>query len=448
MSTPQSEGKQASVIALTRFRADLARALSRRAERILSASDLEEQVKALEPLEAYLIVKEIGVDEAQPILRCATPEQLRTFVDLDCWTQEDRLDAAELDVWLAAVAQEGPEALAEAFLSLEDEVQVVFLLANLQVYDAREDELPEPDREVRRANTPDTFFVIELAELEVERELDPFFLVDALYRHDTQEAYKLMMAVRWELASVLEDQAMQFRSARVEELGFPPRDVAAKLFASPPAQPRAPVVAKMAVPTTLPAVYAAPLTEVSLLGRALSAVDDASLLEQLERDLVHLVNMAVIAFGNRPGDVAHATETAARVRDTVSLGIECVLSPAAPLADAESAAAAAAAAGVLAAWSVQDLFRRGHQEVMVVAREAYALARDPVVKAWLEREDPDAPDYGPEQADRAFLRALATTPPAHAGFDALRPRALRGFASKSELEAARRRLDAIHARVG
>ena len=45
------------IVELTPFRADLIGSLSRRGERILVATDLADEVAALEPLEAYYIVR-------------------------------------------------------------------------------------------------------------------------------------------------------------------------------------------------------------------------------------------------------------------------------------------------------------------------------------------------------------------------------------------------------
>ena len=57
------------IIALTPFRADLTRALARRGERLLASNDLAAEVAALEPLEAYYIVREIGLDQALPFIK-------------------------------------------------------------------------------------------------------------------------------------------------------------------------------------------------------------------------------------------------------------------------------------------------------------------------------------------------------------------------------------------
>jgi len=55
-----------NIIELTPFRADLTRALARRGERLLASSELTDEVAALEPLEAYYIIREIGLEQALP----------------------------------------------------------------------------------------------------------------------------------------------------------------------------------------------------------------------------------------------------------------------------------------------------------------------------------------------------------------------------------------------
>lgn len=65
-----------NIIELTPFRVDLTRALTRRGERLLAANDLAGEVAALEPLETYYIVREIGLEPALPVLRHRQRRQL------------------------------------------------------------------------------------------------------------------------------------------------------------------------------------------------------------------------------------------------------------------------------------------------------------------------------------------------------------------------------------
>ena len=105
------------IIELTPFRADVTRALARRGERLLASTDLAAEVANLEPLEAYYIVREIGLDQSLPILLELSQEQLEACVDLDGWNRHD-FAADNLDEWLKAYAQAGPAALAKSFFSL------------------------------------------------------------------------------------------------------------------------------------------------------------------------------------------------------------------------------------------------------------------------------------------------------------------------------------------
>jgi hypothetical protein len=432
----------ATVVNLSRFRADVSRALARRGKTLLEAHNLPEQVAALPPLEAYLIVKELGIDEATPLLQHMTREQVQTCVDLDCWEGDD-FSAVECDAWLAAFAQEGPESLARAFFGLDEELQVLFLAASVTVYDLRSEEEPiiAPGR--AHMNTQDGFFTL-VATAE-EREIEPFVLIEALYRQSIEEVFRLLTAAKWETPTALGEEAFRFRSGRLEDLGFPAPEVAAKLFAPAPKAPPAAGGPATPGPVSLPALYAAPLTQGCLFTRAMGRIGAAAVLERLEGELVHLVNAAVVAYGDSPRDLAHLADIATRVRDTLSLGLEAVLSPDAPLAFADGEDAAERAATVLHTWPLLHLFQRGAAEVRPLHGAARALATDPVVAAWLNVSLPA--DDDPEGLDRAFLRALVLPRPLWSGFDPMRPHSARAWGSKKDVASTRARFDALAARL-
>jgi len=65
-------------------------------------------------LEAYYIVRDVGFDQALPILLALNHKQLETCVDLDCWNRHD-FAVTSLDEWLTAFSLAGPETLAETF---------------------------------------------------------------------------------------------------------------------------------------------------------------------------------------------------------------------------------------------------------------------------------------------------------------------------------------------
>jgi hypothetical protein len=367
-------------------------------------------------------------------------EQIQACIDLDCW-EADNFSPVECDAWLAPFAQQGLEPLAEAFLSLDEELQVMFLAASVEVHDLRSDEEPLLPADRANMNTQDGFFTL-VATAE-EREVEPFVLINALYRYDLHEAFRLLVASKWETPSPLNEAAFRFRAGRLEDLGFPPPEAAARLFAPPPKAP--PPAVTSYKPLNLPALYAAPLTQGCLFTRAMARSADHATLERLEGALVHLVNAAVVAYGDSPRDLSHLTEIAIRVRDTLSLGLEAVLSPDGPLAFPEGEAAAEKAAATLEAWPLIHLFQRGAAEVRPLHAAARALAADPVVAAWLNVTVPV--DEDPERLDRAFLRSLVGVRPLWSGFDPLRPTSTRAWGTKKDVAAARARFDALAARL-
>ena len=437
MSEESIKKPQDGVITLSRFRADLSRSLQRRGSKLLESHDIAGQMAELPPLEAYYIIKELGVDEAVPLLTHATPEQWQACVDLDCW-EDSCFAAVELDAWLAPFASEGKERLAETFLELDSEVQIMFLAQLIKVYDVRAEEAPEPEDDVMQMTTMDGHFILH-AIPDREREVEPFALVDALYRGAGEAAFGLLMAAKWELGPELEEQAYQFRAGRLADMGFPDAEVANRLFSKPPSTPPPDFLAP--VYTHVPALYASALHTTSLFTQALGEIHDADLLQRLESECVFLVNSALVAYGESPRNLQHSAEVAGRVRDSLSLGLEILLRN----QDAKAELSPAASAGLLAQWPLLHLFQHAHQAVVPLQRAAVQLAADPIVHAWLNLAT--VPEDDPETADRTFLAALANPRPLWGGSEPLKPESKRAFASLEQLTAAERRLQDLGARL-
>ena len=153
------------------------------------------------------------------------------------------------------------------------------------------------------------------------------------------------------------------------------------------------------------------------------------------------MNAAFVAYGENIGNISHVARMAARVRDTVSLGMEHVLSPDGPVLFLSGEAVAADAAALLAKWPLRDLFSHGHKAVQPLQRAAVALCHDPIAANFIASNL--AADDDPRYLDRAFLRHLAVSKPLLAGYDAHHPLATKAFGKKSELVAAQARLDAL-----
>lgn len=438
-----------NIIDLTPFRAQLTRALARRGERLLAAPDLAAEVAGLEPLEAYFLVKELGLDQALPILRLLSPEQLETCIDLDGWHRYD-FSADNLDQWLTAFALDGPEALAQAFFALDYVLQLLFLAKTVTVYDPDTDQVPEiaDDEESNRAMTPDGFYLLELKG-ELPLGGHPFAILDALYQYDPGSTQRLLSEVRVDLPTQIEEEALRFRNGRLQDLGFVAPDEATLLFSRPTSQPpgsRPPEPFESGA-SRLPAVYAQSFSANTLLAQALMQISDPDTLARLEQEIVWTINSAVIAYGEPSQDIRQVGEIAERVRDTISLGLEVLLAQAEPGRPPLTAAAISQAAAWLELWGMTELFRHGFAATLVLKEEFRQALRQPGFRAWAELVEMEQTDEPAERLERAFVAGLRQIHPLRAGFDPARPETITAFASLAEIEVARTRLRRLVARI-
>jgi hypothetical protein len=434
------------IVELTPFRADLTRSLSRRGERILAANDLAGEVAALEPLEAYYIVREIGPDQALPILLELNQEQLAACIDLDCWNRYD-FAVDNFDEWLTAFSLAGPEALARAFFSLDYVVQLLFLAQTVTVYDPDTDQVPEEDEEkdTPRAATPDGFYLLDIKD-DVALKTHPFSLLDALYQYDPSASHRLLSDSRVDLPTQIEEEALRFRNGRIQDIGFVPPEEAAVLFSRPASRqplprPRKPADSSL---SRLPSVYAGPLIATSLLQQALSLITDKERLSGLEQEIVWAINSAIIAYGENTRDIKHITNIAERVRDTISLGMESLL------AQEENSLlndAAARASDLLEIWSIADLFRHGFSAPVGLQQEARQSLDKPQFRAWYNLAETNQSDEPGDRLERAFVTALLGRHSLCSGFNPAHADEVRAFACLADIDTAHVRLKNLVARI-
>jgi len=437
-----------NIIKLTPFRADLTRALVHRGERLLTVTNLADEVATLEPMEAYYIVKEIGLDRALPILLQMSQEQLQAGIDLDCWNRYD-FGADSFDEWLTAFALAGPEALAKAFLSLDNVVQLLFLAQTVTVYDPDTDQVPQQDKANTkpRAMTPDGFYLLEL-KTELALKIHPFTLLDALYQYDPTATHQLLSDIRVDLPTQIEEEALRFRSGRMNDIGFATPDEAAVLFSRPAihqplARPQKPIDSAR---TRVPSVYAGPLGETSLLQQALSLITDRERLASLEQEIVWAINSAIIAYGEKTQDIEQITDIAGRVRDTISLGLESLLAQQEPDCQLD-AAAAAKASDLLDVWSIIDLFRHGFAATLGLQQELQQALREPRFHAWYNLPETEQSDEPGDRLERAFVTALLGRHPLRSGFDLAKAESVEAFTCLADINVAHVRLKRLVAQI-
>jgi hypothetical protein len=330
----------------------------RRLDVILSADDPAAIVAALPADELWMTVREIGLGEAVELVQLATPEQFRTFIDLESW-RGNEIEPRRALPWLRAAragASRDDEAAARwrAKLSALDlEVLELALLDTVTVHDLDQD--PDPEFKTDHfMRTPEGRFALEFSATGAEYAAVRG-LVDDLYAEDPFKATRLFSALRWELASDLSEAALRWRQARMADLGYPSLEEALSWYARPSRAPAAPAGA----PERGPGFFLQRMPKGSLLERAAASLDDERR-ERFELELVAAANAVMVADAVAVDDVEAVRRAVDGARALVEIGLDALASGGDP-------------GPVLAATPVKRAFQHGFAELLALRSAAEAV---------------------------------------------------------------------------
>jgi hypothetical protein len=453
---PASKGSPPdNVIALSRYRAQLGRGKRlRRSEAIMASPNPEAAIRALPGDELYYIVHEAGPRDALDILVHATSSQLQVVMDFALW-ERDEIAPERLAEWLEVLSEAPPEKIGEWMAGLDIELVGLLLLKTSRIYDLSEGEPPDEPEGIFYP-TPDRLFVIDVRGLPKAEDLEGdggseameeapgreengetpesaraiIRILDSLYRSDRVFARRLLVGVRAELPSPLQEMAYRWRSGRMADLGFADHWEALEVYRElDPASVRigeATGAASRVRPLhadgrpgdslRAPTALAERLSgSTSPFGRAVAGLTSADDVAELHFGLVALGNRVLAADRVTPGDDEAVNAVLARMLATLDIAVEF-------LAHGDDAHAVEAVRTV----PVVRLFRLGVSLIGKVKQLARAL----------ERKGPFAA-LGPglfEDADAAVIEAVTRPRPAFPSLldDPPRP-AERPFASMADV---------------
>lgn len=413
---------------MERFRAEreaLARLQGKRKlDRILDAEDPGALVRSLPAEDLYFTIQEIGTSDARPLVQLASPEQFRTFVDLDAW-ERHTLHPVKVLVWLDLALDDDEEAFREKLGNLDIEVVSLLLRGIVRIIDIEEEGEPEEDpvgAAVER--TPEGRFILVYPNEQTYGATRK--LIYELYAQDPFRAARLLYAVRWELESELHETAYRWRNARLADLGFPSPEEAASLYAQVDLK-SLPPPAEVALPAEPPGYFLASFERGNFFDETLSRLPDEAK-ETLRSELVTLLNAAMVADDVAPNDLEEVEKTATAVRDTLALGMLHL-----------TGGDAAQAAELCVQQPLRRIFQVGFTRTLQVRWRADSLAKSLPLR--LEPEGSWLPDFPFGE----LLGALRQRRPRFFGSiagAAAAPQA-RPFATLDDLALADRALDAI-----
>ncbi len=335
---------------------------------LIDQPDALRAVRSVPAEQLYTAILEVGLADATEIVQLASPEQFRAFVDLAGW-RRDRLDPHQALTWLRAARGEEAEDFLAKLHTLDIELLELLLRTFTVIHDKEEN--PDVDPQGVTMEMPEGKYLIEFtvegAELSAVRQL-----VSDLVAQDPFLAGRLIEAIRWELPSELEEVAYQFRTARLEDLGFPQLPQALELFTYVDSAPFAPA-------RTVETQALAPSAgRVDYLEAALKSLD-ADEQDAVAAELRYLVNCTLVAEAAEPGELAAIRRVAEMARDYLNLGLEHV-----------TGADPARGAETVREHPLKRLFQIGFSLTLALKFRVDRLAKEPLARlgdGWLALAD-------------------------------------------------------------
>jgi len=339
---------------------------------ILDQPNAEGLVQALHPEEFHHLVHEIGKADSADIMRCASVEQIQGMLDLDGWVGE-RFEPDRVQDLMGVAAVAGEDVVDRMFEAMDDETIALYLLRKAKLVQRTFE--PEQEEAIQEQGeyftTPDGQFFIVLPFGDKDFPAVRFF-IDHFFAHDKEEAISMLKTMVFEDADVLEEDALRFRNARVQSMGFPTAEDIEKIFAYiNPMKVRQKVRSgesnakafDVERTTLLPALIGLERQDVPFLKRVLDGFDDPESTAKVAEALIFLSNAVFSdAVGGDLSEMAKYPESLRRALSLFNLGLEYVT-------DGRPDAARSL---LLRAWP-KTLFRLGHSVTVLVREQARKL---------------------------------------------------------------------------
>ena len=338
------------MVSLSQFRARHAQDLrQRRLDALLDSASPELAIRSLRGDELYDLLRAGDLNEHADLLAHARPEQVQVVLDLALW-EGDRLSARRLEDWIYLIAGMPTDTVGRWIAGLDIELVGLMIRKGARVYDLEIDGPPD-EPEGTAWPTPDGLFVLDVRGYSgqaSEQEQDGtesapetsqsaeaiIQLMDRLYRADLTLARRILVGVKAELDSDLEETAYRWRQGRLQDLGFEDPLAAREIFREldptsvhlgelrPGTRVRATGADGDQLSGGLPPALAAELDGVSPFASAVARVTNQAERTELNAALAALANRYLAAERVDPADDAAVAAHLGRLRASLDLGVE------------------------------------------------------------------------------------------------------------------------------
>lgn len=366
----------------------------KRLEAILSRADAAAVVAALPVQDFFFFVKEIGPDDALPLLALGEVNQLVHLFDLEWW-EKDRIQPAKALQWLERLAAAGEEKLLAWLYDADFELLTVLFQKWLRVVVAPEDvDLLEAGEQLPKHTLDDQYFW-ETRYLQFEDFLAR--LLSLLFEVHPGFYRELMNHIIWVPEAGMEEDAYRFTRARLEDQAVPDFHDALRIYSR--IGPRdfglvKDVKAQGPAGAATPSFALALLAGDDLLNAALARVQDPPMIDTLRVELASLANKVILADRLALDEPQALRQAMAKVAAHVNLGLDLM-----------SRGEPQEAVKIIQEVFLEHLFRLGHTQLLKLQGRLRKL----LARGWLSRWPTGLNCLEPDWAEAAEL-LLQQTP--------------------------------------
>jgi Family of unknown function (DUF6178) len=343
---------------------------------LILSSDLARQLVSMLPdQEVYLTVKEIGLEDALPIVALMTNEQLQYLNDLEVWHKE-RFETHPFLNLLQMIHQSGEDRMAEWLDTVDPELLVLLLkdCGSVTKFDLTKDPVEDTDEET--LITYDGYYRYHPKRQEFGPLLDPVLRI--LKARNPERFGMVMESAYRDVPSEVEAEASRFRSSRLSEKGIPDFEEACEIyrpltdeqFHELAARPPTGMQLSEETPPLYPVRWLPPD---SIFREVLATLGDHPETDRIRMELAGLGNKVLVAEGMEVTGVEPLKDSLKKVAGTLTLALEYLA-----CSDREQAAS-----WLTRAW-LHHLFRLGWSQVQKLADRARRL-RNRTGFAWIDR---------------------------------------------------------------
>jgi len=294
---------------------------------LLILSNQADQVARLLPEEdIYFLVKEVGDEDALPVLAIISQKQLQYLFDMEWWRGDKFLPQKAMD-WLQWVEKANDQQLLHWLLTEDFDQKVMVLQSLIKVY--KQDEMTDKYEGVEGLEhfSLDGVFDIFLKVADAASLLKN--LLKLLFVEDQKVFYALMEAVIWYQITPTVEAAYRWQRSRVEGKGFVSYDEAIEVYSRLEVEslkldaPSHEVFVDPESPYAVAPVHPLSDTDPStFFGQCLAMMKNHERVNAICWELMYLANKLMVADQQEYGSLDAHHETMRKAIGYINIGLE------------------------------------------------------------------------------------------------------------------------------